>query len=127
MFSVLLQCQRSGIGLGVTSFNVSNIVTTKAFQHLFAIMNENWEAFLQTTKLPYISIECKVAQSEINSWIGEINTIMVMRVTFWSRGVDFAFVWQIQIPLQPSKCNILNVYEEPRVNLAIVVAICNGS
>jgi hypothetical protein len=46
MLGVLLQFQTLGIGLGVTSFNVPNIITTKAFQHLLAIMNENWETLL---------------------------------------------------------------------------------
>jgi hypothetical protein len=67
-----------GIGLGVTSFNVSNIVTTKAIQHLFAIMNEKWEAPLW---LNY-SIECKILWNELNLWMGEINTTMLMRVAF---------------------------------------------
>jgi hypothetical protein len=43
---VLLQCQTLGIGLGGTSFNAPNIMTTKMFQHLLTIMNENQEALL---------------------------------------------------------------------------------
>jgi hypothetical protein len=46
MFGVFLQHRTLGIELGVTSFNVLNIITTKGFQHLFIVMNENWEALL---------------------------------------------------------------------------------
>ncbi len=67
MFGVLLQYGTLGIGLGVTFFNMPNIITTKAFQHLLAIMNDNWEALLWTIGLPYISIGCRVVWSEFDS------------------------------------------------------------
>ncbi len=91
VLGVLLQCWTLGIGLGVTSFNMPNIVTTKAFQHLLTIMSENWETLLWMIGLPYISIGYKVAQREFDSKIGilhdhaYVNHLLI-------QGANFSFV-----------------------------------